>query len=87
MGVTRRVGSDMSYWIISISGWPIVETTVQHVTRDDMLYPDISVQIKVFDQALTERLDNTNFIIDDFDEFGIKYEGIDIPQCDTWDPE
>ena len=38
-----------------------------------MLDPDIAVQIKAFDRALTERLYDTNFIIDDFDGFGIKY--------------
>ena len=52
-----------------ISGQPISETTVQHVTRDDMLDSDIAVQIKAFDKALTERLDDSNFIIDDFDDF------------------
>ena len=86
MGVARRVGSDMSYWIMPISGQPISKTTVYHVTRDDMLDPDISVQIKVLDQALIERLDNTNFIIYDFGGFGIKDEGSDMPQWDTWDP-
>ena len=86
MGVERRVGSDMSYWIMHISGQPISETTVNHITCDDMLDPDISVQIKKFDQALTELLDDTNFIIDDFDDFGIKNEGCGIPQWDTWGP-
>ena len=42
--------------------------------------------MKAFDQALNERLDNTNFIIDDFDGFGIKDEGSDMPQWDIWDP-
>ena len=63
----------MSYWIIPISGQPISGTTMQHVTRDDILDPDIAVQIKEFDQALTERSYDTNSIIDDFDGFGIKY--------------
>ena len=46
----------------------------------------IAVQIKPFYRALTERLNNTNFIINDFDGFVIKDEGIDMPQWDTWDP-
>ena len=53
MGVAHRLGSNMSYWIMPISGQPISEATVQNVTRDDMLDPDISVQIKAFYQALT----------------------------------
>ena len=36
-----------------------------------MLDPDIAVQIKAFDQALIERLDDTNFTINDFDGFGV----------------
>ena len=63
-----------------ISGQPIAETTVYHVNCDDMIDPYIVVHIKAFDPALTERLDGTNFIIDDFDGFGMKYEGSDVPQ-------
>ena len=51
-----------------------------------MLGIDISVQIKAFDKKLTERLENKNFIINNFDDFGIKYEGSDIPQWEKWDP-
>ena len=47
MGLAPRVGSDVPYWIMPISGQPISETTVQHATPDDMLNPDISVQIKI----------------------------------------
>ena len=75
----------MSYWIMPISVKPIAEKNVQHVTHDDILGPDIAVHIKAFDPALTERLDGTNFIIDDFDGFGMKYEGSDVPQWETWD--
>ena len=53
MLVVRMVGSDVSYWIISIYGQPIAETTVQHVTHDDIIDPHIAVQIKSFDPALT----------------------------------
>ena len=59
---------------------------MQHVTRDDALEPDIAVQIKAFDQTLTERLEDTNFIIDYYDGFGMKDEGSGMPQRDTWDP-
>ena len=48
-----------------------------------MLNPDIAVQTKAFDQDLTERLDDTNFIIDDFNGFVMKDEGSDFPQWDT----
>ena len=84
MVVARRVGSDMAYWIIPISVQPITETTVQNITRDDIIDPNIAVQIKSFNQALTERLDNIKFIIDGFNGFGVDYEGSDMPQWDTW---
>ena len=45
MGVAHRLGSDISYWIMPIYGQPIAEKTIKHVTRDDMLDPDISLQI------------------------------------------
>ena len=72
MVVEHRVGSNMSYWIMPISGQPMAETSVQNFTHDYMLDPDIAFQIKYFDKALTKRLKNANFIIDDFDGFGIK---------------
>ena len=68
-----------------ISGQPIAETTVQHVNPYDMLDPYIAVQIKAFDQTLTERLDNTNIIINYLDGFGITDEGKDMPLWDTWE--
>ena len=69
----------MTYWIMPISGQPIAGKTVQHVTRDDIIDPDIAVQIKAFDKELTERLEDVNFTIDDFDGFGIKDEGSGMP--------
>ena len=62
-----------------ISGQTIAETTVQHVTHDDLIDQDIALHIKEFDKVLTERLDDANFIIDVFGGFGIKDEGSDIP--------
>ena len=56
MGVERRVGRYMSYWIIPIYGQLIAETTLQHVTRDDIIDPNIAVQIKECDQALIKLL-------------------------------
>ena len=73
MGVARRIGSDMSCWMNPISVQPTAETTVQNVTHDDILDPNIAVQIKSFDQALIECLENIKFIINDFNVFGTDY--------------
>ena len=59
---------------------------MQHFTRDDIINSYIEVQIKVFDKILTERLEDTNVIIDYFDIFVVEDEGIDMPQWYTWDP-
>ena len=60
LGVSHQIGDNMCYWIMPVSGHPIAETTVQHVTRDDILDPDVSAQIKEFNQKLIERLDDTH---------------------------
>ena len=53
MGVTCRIGRNVSYRIMPISGQPIEETNVQHVTCNDILNQDIAAQIIAFYQALT----------------------------------
>ena len=86
IGIVHRIGRDMPYWIMPIYGQPVSEATVQHVTRSNILDPDIAAQMKVFDHTLTECLDNVNFIIDEFYGFEVEDEGRDMPQWDTWDP-
>ena len=61
LGVSHRIGSDMCYWIMGVSGIHIAETTVQHVTQDKMMYSVIASEIKKFNELLTTRLDDTNF--------------------------
>ena len=60
-GVSHRVGSDMCYWIALANGHIIAETTVQHVTRDELNDPEIKSQIEQFDRQMLERMDDTNF--------------------------
>ncbi|ACI64709.1 predicted protein [Thalassiosira pseudonana CCMP1335] len=74
-GISHRVGSDMCYWVMPVSGQMISETTVQHVTRYDLENAEIAAAVEEFNGALTTRLDDTNFwlsndhgvYIDDFD--------------------
>ncbi len=63
IGVAHRYGSDMCYWLMPISGTPIVTTTVQHVTLEDYRDPDLKERIKHFNTELVNRLDDTNFIL------------------------
>ena len=37
LGVSHRIGSDICYLILTKSGTVIEETTIQHVTRDNMI--------------------------------------------------
>ena len=52
IGVLRKIFRNMYYWIIPISGQPIAETTVQHITHDDMLDPYIAVSITALQWTL-----------------------------------
>ena len=55
----------MVYWLMPASSIPIANSTVQHVTTEDMQDPDISQRINQFTQRLNKRLDETNFILED----------------------
>ncbi len=69
LGVSHRIGSDMCYWVMGRDGIPIAETTIQHVTCDDMLDVNIAAQIKQFDEDLRARLDDSNFKLQGMNEF------------------
>ena len=73
----------MCYWIMPVNGQAIAETTVQHVTRDDILDPTISASIEKFNEALNKRLDDTNFIIAGGTGFLLQEDDYDLPR---WDP-
>lgn len=61
LGVSHRIGSDMCYWILTVTGQIISESTVQHVTRDDLVDQEISDQVEKFNDAVNERLNDENF--------------------------
>ena len=62
-GVSHRIGIDMCYWVLTKSGKVISETTVQNVTRYDMLDADTAAQVEIFNTAINQRLDETHFWI------------------------
>lgn len=78
LGVAHKVGSDMCYWILTVNGDIIAETTVQHVTREDYDNPNIAAQIKEFDDKLNERLDDANFKLAIPDEYKL-LDNFDMP--------
>ncbi len=78
LGISHKIGSDMCYWILTVSGKIIARTTVQHVTREDLLDQHLGDKIKEFDKALEIRMDDTNFVNDKGDDFYIN----DIKEAD-----
>ena len=80
MGVAHRYGSDMCYWLMPVSGRPIVTTTVQHVIAEDYRNPDLKDRIDDFNASLTTRLDDANFVLpgNDIDDY-YQHDIYDIP--------
>ncbi len=85
MGIAHRVRSDMCYWLMPVSGTPVVNTTVQHVTAEDLQNADIQAQVDDFNTRLQRRLDDTNFVLpgnEDIDYYPKDDYQIDIENGD-----
>ena len=67
LGVAHRVGSDLCYWLLLKSGNVIARTTVQHVTREDLLNNETRQQVEDFDRSVEERLNKQGFLAQDAD--------------------
>ena len=64
LGIAHRVGSDMSYWILTESGKVIARSTVQHITTTDIATDEMKNRVATFDANLLTRLDDENFHVD-----------------------
>jgi hypothetical protein len=74
LGVSHRVGSNLSCWLITKSGKIISKTSVEHVTRDGYLQADKKKEIESFNRTLEASLNDANFIVDGGDgEFDSLY--------------
>ena len=58
LGVAHRVGSDLCYWILTVTGRIIARTTVQHVTTQDQTLPSIKAKMEDFDAKIKEKFDD-----------------------------
>ena len=85
MGVAHRVGSDMCYWLMPVSGVPVVNTTVQHVIADNLRNTDIQARVDDFNTRLTRRLDDTSFVLpgNDIDYYPEDQHHVDTENGDT----
>jgi hypothetical protein len=61
LGIAHRVGSDMTYWILTKSGKLIARSTEQHITTTDMATDAMKNRTATFD---ANPLDYENFHID-----------------------
>ena len=61
----------MCYWLIPVSGVPVVNSSVQHVMAEDLQNPEIMQRIDDFNRRLETRLDDTSFVLPggDIDDF------------------
>jgi hypothetical protein len=49
LGIAHRIGSDMTYWILTEAGNVIARSTVQHITIMDMAIDAIKTRVLTFD--------------------------------------
>jgi hypothetical protein len=63
LGISHRVGSDMTYWILTESGHVIARSTVQHITVSNTATNEMKKRVQTFDSNLTERLANDDFAV------------------------
>ena len=64
LGIAHRVGSNMTYWVLTESGTVIARSTVQHLTTADMATDAMKTRLATFDTNLLTRLNDDNFQID-----------------------
>ena len=63
----------MCYWLITESRNIISKTSVEDVTRNDMLASVTKQHIYIFNTNLEERLDDTSFMVDGVAGFDSAY--------------
>ena len=61
LGITQRVGSYICYCFITETDKLVSKASVEHLTRNAYLNPDIKSSINDFNNKLTGWLDNINF--------------------------
>ena len=65
LGIASRVGSDLTYWILTENGKVLSSSTVQHVTQSDIESDDARRKLEAFNKALEEKSDDEKFVIED----------------------
>jgi hypothetical protein len=63
LSVSNRVGSVLTYWVLTQACQVLNRSTIQHVTVEDRLNSEIEAQINEFNKDVDTRLDDTGFVI------------------------
>jgi hypothetical protein len=63
LGVSHRIGNLMSYWILTITGHVISQTTVQRVTNLELATDEVKSSCKDYDQRVAEQMNDANHVI------------------------
>jgi hypothetical protein len=65
LGIAHRIGSDMTYLILTKGGKVIAWSTVQHITLLDMAKDAVKAAVQDFESAVNTRLDEEAHVIDE----------------------
>jgi hypothetical protein len=96
LGVAHRVGQACCYYILPCSGVPIVRSTVQKLTADELKSTEVLDHLKAYDLAIETRLGQgeqpllpNEFLIDEDND--APYEPIEpdaeMPEADAYDAQ
>ena len=65
LGIAHRIGSDMTYWILTKGGNVIARSTVQHITLSDMAKDTVKTAVQEYDAAVITRLNDDAHLTDE----------------------
>ena len=96
IGVAHRVGQALCYYILPASARPIVRSTVQALTDDELLSESICEQIAVLDRSIHDVIARDGDTLDqipqdlqdeDYDVYDPMEPEADKPEADAFTPE
>ena len=88
LGVSHRVGSALSYWVLTDKGTVLSRTTVQHFTSDEVLKPAIQEQIREYHVKMSAAIDNhkPTSNLDNLEDF-VNDDIPSIDEDDIWEEQ
>ena len=78
IGTSHKIGSNMCYWLLTLSGKTVDRTTVQYVIHTDLINTDMKWRIEKFEEELEKWLDDTTFV----DDVGVDFYIDDVHESD-----